>query len=634
MQYVRIIIVLLFFVCHIADLRGNHLVGGEFELVHVEGNKYELRLIQYRDALQQENTVIESSVTVRIFQKSNNQIKGDFNLYFESQYNLPYNNPGCTDDVLKTNAVIYAADITLEPDQYNHEEGYYVAWERCCRNNAIDNIVLNQPNTVGMTYYMEFPPVVKDGKAFQNSSPEKFQPLKDYACVGMPYSADFSGTDEDGDSLVYSLATPLDSSSDEALPTVTAAPYPLVPWASGFNQDAMISGQPSLRISRKGQLTVTPNQLGLFVFSVNVEEYRNKVKIGEVRRDFQLLVVDCPPQSKAPQLGLTYQGNKDFDPTSQIAVLGRELSDAERCVEIFITDEESTDISTLKAVPQNVGAKLEEFISISSGVLNATGDTIKFQVCFGACPVQEEPYLIDFIASDNACPSPLYDTIRATILVEQPQNHQVYFNQSTEVEELAYAGNLYELPLQVLDDDGDLLELRMVGADFDTSGYNIRIDSVVAEAGKLNALFSWNLDCNYFDLSQPNSFSFFFIADDQNPCDLGEPDTLKLKLNIEDLFADFENFEMPNVFTPNGDGLNDFFGMCSDERCNETYILPPDNCQGSFMKLEIYNRWGKKVYDHKSRDFRWDGSDNGAGVYYYSLKYTHKEFKGQISLIK
>ncbi len=273
-------------------------------------------------------------------------------------------------------------------------------------------------------------------------------------------------------------------------------------------------------------------------------------------------------------------------------------------------------------------------MSISSGVLNASGDTLKFQVCFGACPVQSAPYLIDFIASDNACPTPLYDTVRATILVEPPQNRAVYFNQTTEVEQLVYAGNLYELPLQALDDDGDMLNLRMVGVDFDTSGYNIKINNIVSEAGQLEALFSWDLDCNYFDLSQSNSFSFLFVADDQNPCDLGEPDTLKLTLNIENLAADFENFAMPNVFTPNGDGKNDFFEMCNDEHCDASYVLPPDNCEGIFLNLEVYNRWGKLLYDSTLREFKWDGGDLTTGVYFYKLKYSHKEFKGQVYLMR
>lgn len=628
--FLLVILMALFF----NAANANHIVGGEFELVHINGYNYELRLIQYRDAIQQENTVTDPFVLVKIFQKSNNRVMGDFILNFAEESALNYNNPSCTDDVIKTTKQIYSASIYLNPEIFNHEQGYYVAWERCCRNNSIDNIQLPSPNTVGMTYYLEFPAVKKSEVFFQNSSPTEFKPLNDYGCVGVPYSADFSGVDDDGDSLVYSLATPLDSSTDDALPAITTAPYPLVPWESGFGLESMISGNPPLRIDKLGVLTVTPAQIGLFVFSVKIDEFREGVKIGEVRRDFQLLVVDCPRQSEAPELNLAYKNSGDNDPDPELIVLGNNLSDEERCVDIFVTDKESADISTLRAVPKNLGANPGEFYTVSPGILNATKDTVRFQVCFSACPFQSVPYEIDFIASDNACPIPLYDTISANILIEPPYNQEVYFSQNSDLEQLVYAGNVYELPLQVIDGDGDFIDFKLVGVDFDTTGFNIKLNESVSTAGSFKTLFSWDLKCEYFNFEEVNTFSFHFIADDQNSCNLGAPDTLTLELTVEDLFADFENFLMPNAFTPNGDNKNQYFEMCNDGFCDVSYRLPPDNCQGTFLSVEIYNRWGKRIFESSSREFKWDGGDLTTGVYYYSLKYSHKEFKGQLTLIK
>lgn len=612
----------------------NHIVGGEFELVHIDGYNYELRLIQYRDAIQQENTVTDPSVLVRIFQKSDNRVMGDFILNFTEESALNYNNPLCTDDVIKTTKQVYSANIYLNPEIFAHEEGYYVAWERCCRNNSIDNIQLPNPNTVGMTFYLEFPAVEKNEVSFQNSSPTEFKPLNDYGCVGVPYTADFSGEDEDGDSLVYSLATPLDSSTDDALPAITTAPYPLVPWESGFGLESMISGNPPLRINKQGVLTVTPAQIGLFVFSVKIEEYREKVKIGEVRRDFQLLVVDCPRQSEAPKLDLAYKNSGDSYPDSELIVLKNNLSDGDRCVEIFVTDKESTDISTLRALPKNLASNQGEFYSVSPGILNASKDTVRFEVCFSACPALAVPYEIDFIASDNACPVPLYDTLSAKILVEPPFNQEVYFSQNTDLEQLVHAGNVFELPIQLIDEDGDFIDFKLVGVDFDTTGFNIKLNETVSTAGSFETLFSWDLKCEYFNFEEVNSFSFQFIADDQNPCNLGAPDTLRLKLIVEDLFADFENFLMPNAFTPNGDDKNHYFQMCNDGFCDVPYTLPPDNCQGVFLSIEIFNRWGKRVFESSSREFKWDGGDQAAGVYFYSLKFSHRDFKGQVTIIK
>ena len=72
--------------------------------------------------------------------------------------------------------------------------------------------------SAGQTFYLEFPPVIKDGQPFINSSPSLFPPLNDYACPRKPYYVDFAGVDDDGDSLVYSLVTPLSTHSSDPFP--------------------------------------------------------------------------------------------------------------------------------------------------------------------------------------------------------------------------------------------------------------------------------------------------------------------------------------------------------------------------------------------------------------------------------
>ena len=62
-----------------------------------------------------------------------------------------------------------------------------------------------------------------------------------------------------------------------------------------------------------------------------------------------------------------------------------------------------------------------------------------------------------------------------------------------------------------------------------------------------------------------------------------------------------------NVFTPNNDGINDFFVISNLE-------LYPDN------ELVILNRWGNEVYSKKSYDNLWDGSNLSEGTYFYVLK--------------
>lgn len=74
---------------------------------------------------------------------------------------------------------------------------------------------------------------------------------------------------------------------------------------------------------------------------------------------------------------------------------------------------------------------------------------------------------------------------------------------------------------------------------------------------------------------------------------------LEDKINIEE--KDLQWF-IPNVFTPNGDGKNDTFQLS-------------ENLCGS--KLEIYNRWGRKVYEADAYKNEWDGRELSSGVYSY-----------------
>jgi gliding motility-associated-like protein len=78
---------------------------------------------------------------------------------------------------------------------------------------------------------------------------------------------------------------------------------------------------------------------------------------------------------------------------------------------------------------------------------------------------------------------------------------------------------------------------------------------------------------------------------------------------------------MPNVFSPNGDGNNDFF-------------KPVNPIDISGMDLSIYNRWGARIFYTSNKEGKWDGNYQQkpceTGTYFYDLNFRDCEGKSHI----
>lgn len=70
-------------------------------------------------------------------------------------------------------------------------------------------------------------------------------------------------------------------------------------------------------------------------------------------------------------------------------------------------------------------------------------------------------------------------------------------------------------------------------------------------------------------------------------------------------------FYVPNAFTPNGDGINDCFGV---------HFWGPTIT----FEMSVFNRWGQRIFYSKNVNNCWDGTINGilqpAGTYVYMIK--------------
>ncbi len=75
-----------------------------------------------------------------------------------------------------------------------------------------------------------------------------------------------------------------------------------------------------------------------------------------------------------------------------------------------------------------------------------------------------------------------------------------------------------------------------------------------------------------------------------------------------------KSFFIPNAFTPNGDGLNDVFG-----------VIPRLDYINQY-RISIFNRWGQMIFETTDLNLGWDGTYQGeacpAGAYVYRIVYN------------
>lgn len=97
------------------------------------------------------------------------------------------------------------------------------------------------------------------------------------------------------------------------------------------------------------------------------------------------------------------------------------------------------------------------------------------------------------------------------------------------------------------------------------------------------------------------------------------------KIKVKELLY----FAIPNAFSPNGDGINDKFFIGSK-------LIEE-------LSIQIYSRWGQKIFESNKLDFVWDGTFEGKqvpeGAYIFYIKartYNNRdvEEKGSITILK
>lgn len=110
-------------------------------------------------------------------------------------------------------------------------------------------------------------------------------------------------------------------------------------------------------------------------------------------------------------------------------------------------------------------------------------------------------------------------------------------------------------------------------------------------------------------------------------CSINSTSTVQIKiLDCETTYI------IPNIFTPNNDGVNETWGI----KFNQVRNVQEFN-------LTIYNRWGNLILQSNQANMRWDGYTTSGvpcidGIYFFVCTFNvageKKELKGNVTLVR
>ena len=281
-----------------AQLYSTHIVGGylsyQFVSSTADSAEYELTLYLYKDCGPNANVINEAAIYA-IFDQNLMQVRFD---------SLPRISIDTLPDNINNPCVVSIPDVCVAQEIYrgrimvDRSQGHTVTYQRCCRNGTIDNIIA--PGSQGSTYSAFIPSFDLIGP---NTTPDFDSVPPIVLCSNFEANFDLSASDDDGDSLVYSLCSPFNYASisaprpNNSSNPVQAPPYFPLPFTLPQTAENPIPSNPQIKIdSATGKLTGLPSFSDeQYVLGFCVQEYRNGVLINTVRRGIQLNTGNCDP---------------------------------------------------------------------------------------------------------------------------------------------------------------------------------------------------------------------------------------------------------------------------------------------------------------------------------------------------
>lgn len=420
MKRIFLSLIFLLFLGYASSSLGKHIVGGDITYKRLStvpgGAKFQITLKIYRDSSSGVN--FDPSILVGIFERNTNA-KVDSIVIDSTQYGKVglVGSLCLTPPEVAVDYYLYIDTITLN----NNPNGYYIMWERCCRNSTVVNV--KSPDDTGIAFYCEMP-----NPAIINNSPQFINEPFPFMCESQPFIYDFSAIDVDGDVLTYELVTPYagflgfpTNPTPQAIASVlTPGPYPNIQWQNGYSLSNVCNSVVPLTVnSSTGELSVKADYQGVYAIAVVVHEFRAGVEIGLIRREIEFNVIVCN-QNPLPQISYSNINSANPNVGNGIPsnnVVNFEIYETDSlCFNLVVTDNDTLTVTYSGDV--FIGSGIGAPYATTTNA-NGTG-TIQTGFCWtaGCNHSRSTPYHVAYRIVDTGCPLPYdrEDTIFINVL--------------------------------------------------------------------------------------------------------------------------------------------------------------------------------------------------------------------------
>jgi len=652
------IIAILIFILLCNTGRATHIMGGEFTYTFIgsvpqqQKKVYKISLNYYRDcdtSAAQFQTFYDLYIC---YDSSNTNYKRLYAQISLDKINTQpvtppvidttcyYNNNWCVEKAYYEATVILSEDTT-----------WHLFLNDGARNVSINNLI--QPDSTGIFFYSMIP------AGISNSTPQFSNLPTPFICNLDTVQLSNLAFDSDGDSLAYKLVRPygnlgvnnLMTYQDINLNLYFLFPLPTVIYSPGYSYTSPFGAGGFCSLdSQTGLLTISSPNQGLYVLTIEVEEYRNGTLLSGTRHDMQVIVAACS-YNTAPQL------------TSPV-VLNYQIDEGDSlCFPLTFADAENNQIN-ISATGNLFDAALTNPPALF--VVNPTpnNNTALFcwkTICGQAAPF---PYMFTVAITDNGCPSKT-NTYVFTILVKSISHNQlpsitlsmfpdtaictgtaIRFNATTQfagnnptyqwyINGQAISNNYPDYITNQLN-NGDSVSVQLIsnsicvidsGAISNTQVATVLQPTVASFITNTVSVNSINALQQFTNLSVGNTYNYWNFGDSTQSVDIspqhvyvgsgiylvqlitvssdGCRDTTEVPVDIKTTMS----FFIPSSFTPDANGLNDWFAPIGAEMQDYT--------------LQIFNRWGQLLFSETGKP-QWNGRFKNQllplGTYIYSIR--------------